>query len=223
MLTQVNNRHSFNRKLRRFMYSREMVALLAQMGCGWFDGGCNSCAKGIYLYLIASATLNPLAISFKVIGDRRHWANHVVVSVCCGDRTWYLDADGISSPHRLLRHWDQVEGLLGAWISDHWNAQEVEKVIPSSNGIALTLADKLLSSFGPFSLSWLDLGDASSGTLVSVEEWSAYYVYELHTNRQKTGRSAGPFEKGPADLIALTLTSMPASEGYHYIVRSNET
>lgn len=217
MLMHVNNRQSFNRILRRFMYGREMEESLAQMGCGWFDGGCHSCAKGISLYLIASATLDPATISFKVIADRRHWANHVVVSVNVGDQTWYLDADGISSSQRLLQHLNRAEGLDGARISDFWNTQEVERSIPSSNGIALTLADKLLSSFGPFSPSWLESDDVPFIT----EELKSYSVHELDTSRQMVLRKVGPFPKSLADHIAHMLNSMPTTEGHHYSVRPN--
>lgn len=155
----ARDRQRFNRELRCFMWSQQVEPLLAELECGWFDGGCHTCAKGLYLYLLASGTLDPATVSFTVIADHRHGANHVVLAITSGSRTWYLDANGISSARQLLRYWEQEEGVSGAWISKAWNTQEIEEVIPSFDGLALVLAEKLLNAFGPFSSTWLATGD----------------------------------------------------------------
>lgn len=200
-----------------------MAPLLTELDCGWFDGACHTCAKGIYLYLLASGTLDPAAVSFRVISDHHHWANHVVVSISTHSRTWYLDANGISSSRRLLRYWEQEEHLLEAWISDYWNAQEAEEAIPSLGGIALILAEKMLTTFGPFSPAWLE-ADATPASMTDrgEEQGTTYYVYEQKATGQRTGRQAGPFSKCQADIIALTLASMPTSMSYRYSVIPHE-
>jgi|SRR5579884_2180233 len=222
MSTQTKNRQWFSRKLRRFLWSREMSPLLERLGCGWCDGGCHTCAKALYLYLIASGTIDPVAVSFRLIANQEHWAHHVVVSVSHAGRIWYLDANGVSSARQLLRYWEQEELVRGPWISDYWNAYEVEDVLPSLDDIALILLEKLFAAFGPFSPAWLETNGIVSSVPMRAEGLDACMLYELNALGQKTGRKAGPFSKEQANLLAFALTIMPTSVRYSYIARPCE-
>jgi hypothetical protein len=214
--SEPKDRRGFHRKLLRFLWSEPMAPLLVELDCGWLDGGCHTCAKGIYVYLLASGTLDPDAVSFQIISDRRNVAHHVAVAVDTDSGTWYLDGNGMSSSHRLLRYWEHEEHVTGVWINAQCTAQEVEEAFPSLGGIALILAGALFAAFGPFSPAWLEMGNAQRSKPTREEEEGAYDVYELSPTGQRTGREAGPFPEERAKLIAHTLNALPTSLRYHY-------
>jgi len=156
MSNHRKNRQWFSSKLQRFFWSREIAPLLLELDCGWLDGGCYTCAKGLYRYLIISATIDPSMLSFSIVIDQHQKAHHVVIGVQGATQVWFLDAKGVSSAQRLLHYWAREEHLTKPQIEACGDTDALESAIPSSDAIADRLAECLLTILGPYDPAWLE-------------------------------------------------------------------
>ena len=153
---EISNRQWFSQRLRRFLWGKRVIPLLAELEYGWLDGGCHTCANGLYQWLMRSRALEPAALSRMIIADLHCPAHHVVVRVLHNGRRWYFDANGVSTEDQLLRYWRQEEHLRDPWLREYDDALLSETGIVCLPRISVRLTEELLTAFGPFSPTWLD-------------------------------------------------------------------
>ena len=152
---EMRSRQWLSHRLRRFLWSKRVAPLLAELEYGWLDGGCHTCANALYQWMLRSRVLEPTALNLKIIADLRCPAHHVVVRALYNDRHWYVDANGVSTEEHLLRYWWQEEHLRDPWLREYDDALLSETGIVCLPRISVRLAEELLTVFGPFSPIWL--------------------------------------------------------------------
>jgi len=153
---EISNRQWLSQRLRRFLWGKRVAPLLAELEYGWLDGGCHTCANGLYHWLMRSRALEPAAVNRMIIADLYCPAHHVVVRLLHNGRRWYFDANGVSTEEHLLRYWRQEEHLRDPWLREYDDALLSEVGIVCLPRISVRLAEELLTVFGPFSPTWLD-------------------------------------------------------------------
>ncbi len=149
--------------LRKLLWSAAVGPMLEEMGCGWCDGGCHSCARGIRAYLEQGGSLHPARARLAVIADARAPAQHVVACLHLPGQKWYLDANGVFDEKRLLRYWAEQEGLLWPRVEEDYDADWLDEEIPCNGRMSAQVTALLLGAFGPFNLAWLGLSRKKSG------------------------------------------------------------
>jgi len=141
--------------LRLLLWSDEALAMLADAGCGWCDGSCNTCARGILQYRLESRSDTLARVNLAVIADSHARAQHVVVCVHYQGQRWFLDADGVHSEERLLAYWETWRLHLPR-IDEDYDQDWLDEKIPANPRISAQVTDLLRHTLGPFSPSWLD-------------------------------------------------------------------
>ena len=145
-----------SQRLHRFFWSDAMNPFLEQLTYAWCDGGCWICADALFRYVLLSELIEPSAISYMIVADAWHPAEHVVVCLSLEGQCWYLDANGVSSETELLGYWQQEERCGEPFLVDFDPLLLLEEGIPRNPQMSKCLADLLFEAFGPFSARWLE-------------------------------------------------------------------
>jgi hypothetical protein len=142
--------------LRLLLWSHAAEAMLADIGFGWCDGSCHTCAQGIQEYLLESRLLHPEAVNLAVIVDSYVSAQHVVVCVHHRGQRWFLDADGVHSEEHLLSYWSADVRVHLPRIDEDYDPDWLDEEIPFNSRISAQVTELLRHTLGPFSPSWLE-------------------------------------------------------------------
>jgi hypothetical protein len=162
------NRSWLHRTLRSLLWSEAIAPLLEMMGCGWLDGGCHSCAKGLLQYLQQSNMPHEVLVEKVVIADAYSRAQHVVIGIIALGREWYLDANGVSTREEILSYWEQEEQVFAPRIERIDDEEWLEEEIASLGYASWCVQNLLQEKLGHFSLHWLEdnaqAGDGKGAT-----------------------------------------------------------
>lgn len=147
----------FSYRFRRFLWGKETASLLAEMGCGWLDGGCLTLALALWRWFaFSSIDEGELVGVLWMVVNPSGKAQHFMVRVTYQTQDWYLDANGVNSEQHVLRHWAEIEGVQRPQLKAvdaplGWH----QFGIPYYPLISLRLAQLLYRVFGPFDPAWL--------------------------------------------------------------------
>lgn len=155
--TARRDRRWLSLALRKLLWSAAVGPMLEEMGCGWCDGGCHSCAQGIRAYLEQAGPTHPVRAKLAIIADARAPAQHVVACLSLAGQKWYLDANGVFDEKRLLRYWAEEEGLLWPRIEEDYDAGWLDEEIPCNGRMSAQVTALLQRELGAFNLAWLGL------------------------------------------------------------------
>lgn len=160
----ISDRHHtpslFSKQIRWLLWRGPALPLMAERNGTWLAGLCWILAEGIWRWVVLSRALPPSAVSLVMIGDIGCPAHHVVVCLQVKNNSgqvqdWYVDANGVSTKERLLRYWQDKEGLEKPFLAPHDEQLLLDLGIPQDGQLSTRLSDCFLDAFGRFSPTFL--------------------------------------------------------------------